>query len=482
MANDKKMVESITARDVDFAQWYTDVVKKAELTGYTSVKGCMVFKPAGYAIWENIQKELDRRFKETGVQNVYLPMVIPESLLQKEKDHVEGFAPEVAWITEGGGAELQERMCIRPTSETLFCDLYAKDIQSYRDLPKVYNQWCSVFRWEKTTRPFLRSREFLWQEGHTAHATAEEAEARTIQMLNVYADFAEEVLAIPVVKGQKTDKEKFAGAESTYTIEALMHDGKALQSGTSHNFGDGFAKAYGIQFTDKDNTLKYVHQTSWGMTTRMIGALIMVHGDDDGLVLPPRIAPTQVVVIPIRQKAEGVMEKANDIADALKAAGLRVKVDDTDRSPGYKFADQEMRGFPIRIEIGPKDIENGQCVMVRRDTREKTIAPLDAAAEMASGLLDTIQTDMLERAKAFREAHISSASTYEEFKDAADNKPGFIKAYWCGDVACEDKIKEDLSVTSRCIPFGEEALVHEGDTCVCCGRPAKKMVYWGKAY
>lgn len=482
MANDKKMVESITARDVDFAQWYTDVVKKAELTGYTSVKGCMVFKPAGYAIWENIQKELDRRFKETGVQNVYLPMVIPESLLQKEKDHVEGFAPEVAWITEGGGAELQERMCIRPTSETLFCDLYAKDIQSYRDLPKVYNQWCSVFRWEKTTRPFLRSREFLWQEGHTAHATAEEAEARTIQMLNVYADFAEEVLAIPVVKGQKTDKEKFAGAESTYTIEALMHDGKALQSGTSHNFGDGFAKAYGIQFTDKDNTLKYVHQTSWGMTTRMIGALIMVHGDDDGLVLPPRIAPTQVVVIPIRQKAEGVMEKANDIADALKAAGLRVKVDDTDRSPGYKFADQEMRGFPIRIEIGPKDIENGQCVMVRRDTREKTIAPLDSVAEMASGLLDTIQTDMLERAKAFREAHISSASTYEEFKDAADNKPGFIKAYWCGDVACEDKIKEDLSVTSRCIPFGEEALVHEGDTCVCCGRPAKKMVYWGKAY
>lgn len=482
MANDKKMVESITARDVDFAQWYTDVVKKAELTGYTSVKGCMVFKPAGYAIWENIQKELDRRFKETGVQNVYLPMVIPESLLQKEKDHVEGFAPEVAWITEGGGAELQERMCIRPTSETLFCDLYAKDIQSYRDLPKVYNQWCSVFRWEKTTRPFLRSREFLWQEGHTAHATAEEAEARTIQMLNVYADFAEEVLAIPVVKGQKTDKEKFAGAESTYTIEALMHDGKALQSGTSHNFGDGFAKAYGIQFTDKDNTLKYVHQTSWGMTTRMIGALIMVHGDDDGLVLPPRIAPTQVVVIPIRQKAEGVMEKANDIADALKAAGLRVKVDDTDRSPGYKFADQEMRGFPIRIEIGPKDIENGQCVMVRRDTREKTIAPLDSVAEMASGLLDTIQNDMLERAKAFREEHISSASTYEEFKDAADNKPGFIKAYWCGDVACEDKIKEDLSVTSRCIPFGEEALVHEGDTCVCCGRPAKKMVYWGKAY
>ena len=373
MAKDKKMVESITARDVDFAQWYTDVVKKAELTGYTSVKGCMVFKPAGYALWENIRNELDRRFKETGVQNVYLPMLIPESLLDKEKEHVEGFAPEVAWVTQGGLEKLPERMCVRPTSETLFCDLYSKDIQSYRDLPKVYNQWCSVLRWEKTTRPFLRSREFLWQEGHTAHATAEEAEARTVQMLNLYADFAEDFLAIPVLRGQKTDKEKFAGAVSTYTIEALMHDGKALQSGTSHNFGDGFAKAFGIQYTDKDNKLKYVYQTSWGMTTRMIGAIIMVHGDDDGLVLPPKVAPTQVVVIPIRQNAEGILDKAGEIADTLKKAGLRVKLDDSDRSPGWKFADQEMRGFPLRIEIGPKDMEKGQCVLVRRDTREKTV-------------------------------------------------------------------------------------------------------------
>ena len=482
MAKDKKLVESITSREQDFAQWYTDVVKKAELTGYTSVKGCMVFKPAGYAIWENIQKELDRRFKETGVQNVYLPMLIPESLLDKEKDHVEGFAPEVAWVTQGGLQPLQERMCVRPTSETLFCDLYAKDIQSYRDLPKVYNQWCSVLRWEKTTRPFLRSREFLWQEGHTAHATAEEAEARTRQMLNVYADFVEDVLAIPVVRGQKTEKEKFAGAEATYTIEALMHDGQALQSGTSHNFGDGFAKAFGIQYTDKDNTLKYVHQTSWGMTTRLIGAIIMVHGDDDGLVLPPRIAPTQCVVIPIRQNAEGVLDRANEITDALKAAGILVKLDDTDRTPGWKFADQEMRGFPMRIEIGPKDIENGTCVLVRRDTREKlTVAISDAAAEAAK-LLDTIQHDMFERAKSFRAEHTFEADDYETFCSTIENKPGFVKAYWCGDRACEDKIKEDTRATSRCIPLGAEGEASDGAVCVCCGRKAKARVYWGRAY
>ncbi len=476
MAQEKKLVESITSRDVDFAQWYTDVVKKAELTGYTSVKGCMVFKPAGYAIWENIRNELDRRFKATGVENVYLPMFIPESLLNKEKDHVEGFAPEVAWVTHGGLNELQERMCVRPTSETLFCDLYAKDIHSYRDLPKVYNQWCSVVRWEKTTRPFLRSREFLWQEGHTAHATAEEAEERTELMLNVYADFLEDFLAIPVVRGRKTDKEKFAGAEATYTIEALMHDGKALQSGTSHNFGDGFARAFGIQFADKDNQLKYVHQTSWGMTTRLIGAIIMVHGDDSGLVLPPKVAPTQCVVIPIRQKAEGVMDKADEINAALKAAGIRAKVDDTDRSPGYKFADQEMRGFPMRIEVGPKDIERGECVLVRRDTREKYQVKTDNVAEEAAKLLDVIQKEMFERAKAFRDAHIYTAENYDEFKDAADNKPGFIRAYWCGELACEDQIKADTTCTSRCMAFGDDSV------CVCCGKPAKKLVYWGKAY
>ena len=482
MAGDKKLVEAITARDVDFAQWYTDVVKKAELTGYTSVKGCMVFKPAGYAIWENIRSELDRRFKETGVENVYLPMFIPESLLQKEKDHVEGFAPEVAWVTHGGLNVLQERMCVRPTSETLFCDLYKKDIQSYRDLPKLYNQWCSVVRWEKTTRPFLRSREFLWQEGHTAHATAEEAEERTILMLNVYADFLEEVLAIPVIRGKKTDKEKFAGAESTYTIESLMHDGKALQSGTSHNFGDGFAKAFGIQFTDKDNTLKYVHQTSWGMTTRLIGAVIMVHGDDEGLVLPPKIAPTQCVVIPIRQKAEGVLDCAQEICEQLKRAGIRTKLDDSDRSPGWKFADQEMRGFPLRVEIGPKDIERGECVLVRRDTREKLQVKIGEVAEKAAALLETIHKDMYERALAFRKAHTYDAADYEEFRKTADEKPGFIRAYWCGEESCEDKIKEDTTCTSRCMPFGEEGEAPEGTVCVCCGKKAKRLVYWGKAY
>ena len=479
MAEEKKLVEAITSMDVDFAQWYTDVVKKAELMGYSSVKGCMIFKPAGYAIWENIQKELDRRIKETGVENVYMPMFIPESLLEREKDHVEGFAPEVAWVTYGGLNPLQERLCVRPTSETLFCDFYKDEIQSYRDLPKVYNQWCSVVRWEKETRPFLRSREFLWQEGHTAHATAEEAEARTQQMLNVYADFCEQVLAIPVVKGRKTDKEKFAGAEATYTIEALMHDGKALQSGTSHNFGDGFAKAFGIQYTDKDNKLKYVHQTSWGMTTRLIGALIMVHGDDSGLVLPPKIAPVQVDVIPIMQNKDGVLNKAYEVKEALVKAGLRVKVDDTDKKPGWKFSEQEMRGIPVRVEMGPRDIEAGQAIIVRRDTREKTTVAIESLAEEIKNILDKMQTEMLERARTHREAHTYVATNYDEFKDVVANKPGFVKAMWCGDQACEDKIKEETTATSRCMPFEQE---HLSDVCVCCGRPAKKMVYWGKAY
>ena len=477
MAREKKLVESITSMEDDFAQWYTDVVKKAELCDYASVKGCMVIKPAGYAIWENIQHELDRRFKETGVQNVYMPLFIPESLLEKEKDHVEGFAPEVAWVTHGGLEPLQERLCVRPTSETLFCDFYAKDIHSYRDLPKVYNQWCSVVRWEKTTRPFLRSREFLWQEGHTAHATAEEAEARTIQMLNLYADFCEQVLAIPVIRGQKTDKEKFAGAEATYTIESLMHDGKALQSGTSHNFGDGFAKAFGIQYAAKDNTLQYVHQTSWGMTTRMIGAIIMVHGDNNGLVLPPRIAPTQVVIVPIQQQKEGVLDKAFALKDVL--SNFRVKVDDSDKSPGWKFSESEMRGIPVRVEIGPRDIENNEAVLVRRDTHEKITVSLDEIEAKVSELLDTIQSDMLERARAHRDSHTYVATTYDEFVKTINEKPGFVKAMWCGDQACEDKIKEDTAATSRCMPFAQENL---SDKCVCCGKPAKKMVYWGRAY
>ncbi len=478
MAKEKKLVEAITSMEEDFAQWYTDVVKKAELIAYSSVKGCMIIKPAGYAIWENIQKSLDAKFKETGVENLYMPMFIPESLLQKEKDHVEGFAPEVAWVTYGGLNQLQERLCVRPTSETLFCDFYANEVQSYRDLPKVYNQWCSVVRWEKETRPFLRSREFLWQEGHTAHATAEEAKERTEQMLNLYADFLENELAIPVIRGRKTDKEKFAGAEATYTIESLMHDGKALQSGTSHNFGDGFAKAFGIQYTDKENKLQHVHQTSWGMTTRVIGAIIMVHGDNSGLVLPPKIAPIQVAIIPIQQNKDGVLDKAYEVKSVLEK-GFKVKVDDTDKSPGWKFSEQEMRGIPVRIELGPKDIEANQCVVVRRDTREKVVVSLDEVESKVTEILDTMQKEMLERARAHRDSHTYVAKDYEEFKDTIANKPGFVKAMWCGDVECENKIKEETTATSRCIPFKQETIA---DACVCCGKPAKNMVYWGKAY
>ena len=474
----KKLVEAITSMEEDFAQWYTDVVKKAELIDYTSVKGCMVIRPAGYAIWELMQKQLDDMFKETGVQNAYLPMFIPESLLQKEKDHVEGFAPEVAWVTHGGQQELQERLCVRPTSETLFCDYYKNVVQSYRDLPQVLNQWCSVVRWEKETRPFLRSREFLWQEGHTAHATAEEAEERTLQMLNVYTEFLEKVLAIPVIKGQKTEKERFAGAIATYTVEALMHDGKALQSGTSHNFGDGFAKAFGIQFADKDNTLKHVHQTSWGVSTRMIGGLIMVHSDNSGLVLPPKVAPVQVMIIPIQQQKEGVLEKAGELCEALKGT-FRVKVDDSEKSPGWKFSEQEMRGIPVRIEIGPKDIEKGQCVFVRRDTREKYQVAFEEAAGKMAELLDTIQSDMFERAKAHRDSHVSDAHNYDEFKSILEEKPGFIRGMWCGEQSCEDKIKEETAATSRCMPYEQEQI---SDVCVCCGKPAKKLVFWGKAY
>ena len=474
---EKKLVEAITSMEDDFAQWYTDVVKKAELLDYTSIKGCMVFKPAGYAIWELIQKQMDERFKATGVQNVYLPMFIPEGLLNKEKDHVEGFAPEVAWVTHGGMQPLQERLCVRPTSETLFCDYYKNTVQSYRDLPQVCNQWCSVVRWEKETRPFLRSREFLWQEGHTAHATAEDAENRTIQMLNVYADFCEQVLAIPVIKGRKTDKEKFAGAEATYTIEALMHDGKALQSGTSHNFGDGFAKAFDIQYTDKDNKLKYVHQTSWGTTTRLIGAVIMVHGDNSGLVLPPRIAPVQVCIIPIQQKKEGVLDKAYELEKRL--SDFRVKVDDTDKTPGWKFSEQEMRGIPIRVEIGPKDIEAGKCVICRRDTREKIEASLDDIENAVKDVLEKMQLEMLERAREHREKHTFVARNMEEFRRLFAEESGFVKAMWCGEQSCEDMIKEEMAVTSRCMPFEQEDLA---PTCVCCGKPAKSMVYWGRAY
>ncbi len=475
---DKKMVEAITAREEDFAKWYTDVVKKAQLADYTGVRGCMALLPGGYALWENIKNNLDGFFKETGHENVYLPLFIPESLLNKEKDHVEGFAPEVAWVTHGGSEELTERLCVRPTSETLFCDLYSKTIQSYRDLPKLYNQWCSVVRWEKTTRPFLRTAEFLWQEGHTAHATAEEAYEETIQMLNIYAKLCEEVLAIPVIKGRKTDKEKFAGAKETYTIESLMHDGKALQSGTSHNFGDGFAKAFNIQFSDKNNSLSNVHQTSWGMSTRIIGAIIMVHGDNDGLVLPPKVAPVQAVIVPIAMHKEGVLDCAKEIADKLKGH-VRVKIDDTDKSPGWKFSEHEMKGIPVRIEIGPKDIEKGQMVLARRDTREKKVVSLENPLESVLEYLKEIQQDMYNRAKDFRDSRTYEALTLDEFEKTINETPGFIKAMWCGSEDCEQKIKDLTGATSRCIPFEQESI---SENCVCCGEKADNMVFWGKAY
>ena len=479
MAQQKKMVEAITSMEEDFSKWYTDVVKKAELTDYSSVRGCMVIRPYGYAIWENIQKDLDARFKKTGHENVYMPLFIPESLLQKEKDHVEGFAPEVAWVTHGGSEELAERLCVRPTSETLFCEHYAKIINSYRDLPKLYNQWCSVVRWEKTTRPFLRSAEFLWQEGHTMHETAEEAQEETLRMLHIYADFYREALAIPAVIGRKTEKEKFAGAQETYTIEPMMHNGVALQGGTSHYFGDGFAKSFDITFTGRDNSQQYPHQTSWGVSTRVIGAIIMVHGDDNGLVLPPKIAPIQVAIIPIAQHKPGVLEKARELAGRL-AETFRVKLDDSDNSAGWKFSEYEMKGVPLLLELGPKDIEKNQCVLVRRDNREKIFVSLDNLEEEIVKTLQVVHDGMYEKALQNLKEKTFVARSHEEFLDLAANHPGFIKAMWCGDSACEDKLKDETGgVKSRCIPFEEE---HLSDVCVCCGRPSKHMVYWGKQY
>lgn len=478
MAEQKKMVEAITSMEEDFAKWYTDIVKKAELMDYSSVRGCMIIEPYGWAIWENIRDILDHEFKELGHENVAMPLFIPESLLQKEKDHVEGFAPEVAWVTHGGEEELPERLCVRPTSETLFCDHYKNIIHSWRDLPKLYNQWCSVVRWEKTTRPFLRSVEFYWQEGHTMHATAQEAMEETERMLNVYADFCEKQLAIPVVKGRKTKKEQFAGAEATYTIEALMHDGKALQSGTSHYFGDGFARAFEITYTDKENKPQYPHQTSWGMSTRIIGGIIMTHGDDNGLVLPPAVAPIQVMIIPIAQHKEGVLEKAGELLARLKKS-FRVRMDDSEQSPGWKFAQYEMKGVPLRLEIGPKDIEKNQCVLVRRTDREKVFVPLDQLETAIAEQLEIVRKTMYDTALARRESMTYTATTLDELKEIAENKPGFIKAMWCGDQACEEKLKEVAGVSSRCMPFEQE---HLADTCVCCGKPAKAMVYWGKAY
>ncbi len=479
MAGDKKIVEQITDMDVDFAQWYTDICKKADLVDYSSVKGCMIIRPYGYAIWENIQKILDTRFKELGHENVYMPMFIPESLLLKEKEHVEGFAPECAWVTMGGSEKLTEKLAVRPTSETLFCEHYANVIRSWRDLPKLYNQWCSVVRWEKTTRPFLRTREFLWQEGHTMHATAEEAREETVRMLNVYADFHEKDLAIPVIKGAKTPSDKFAGAEDTYCIEALMHDGKALQAGTSHYFGDGFAKAFDITYADKENKLRHPHQTSWGTTTRMIGGIIMTHGDNNGLVLPPAIAPIQVVIIPVAAHKPGVLDAAGALKDRLKG-DFRVKLDDSDNSPGWKYAEYEMKGVPLRIEIGPRDIEANQCVIVTRHNLEKTTVSLDNLETAVAEKLREVRDGMYEKALANRNRRTYDCKTMDEIiEKLAANGDGFVRAMWCGDEACEDKVKEVTGVGSRCIPLDQE---HISDVCVCCGKPAKHLVYWGKAY
>lgn len=468
----------ITSRDEDFAKWYTDIVKNAHLASYTSVKGCIVFEPYAYALWENMQKVLDEKFKATGHENVYMPMFIPESLLKKEAEHVEGFAPEVAWVTHGGVNQLEERLCVRPTSETLFCDYYSKNISSYRDLPKLCNQWCNIVRWEKNTRPFLRTREFLWQEGHTVHETAKEAEEETYRMLNIYKDFFENYLAIPVVVGKKTEKEKFAGAEYTLTVEALMYDGVSLQSCTSHYFGQKFSKPFDVKFSDRNNQLQYVYQTSWGTTTRMIGAVIMVHGDDNGLVLPPRIAPKQVVIVTIKNTDE-VLQTANNHVEKLKAAGVRAFIDDTDKSAGFKFAEHEMKGVPIRIEIGPRDLAEGKVVLARRDTNEKITCTVDEVNDKVAALLEDIHKNMFETAKKRNDSKTYVCKTFEEAKEIIYSRPGFIKAMWCGSPECEVKMKELRGMKSRCIPFEEE---HLSDTCVVCGKKAKHMVYWGIQY
>jgi prolyl-tRNA synthetase len=478
MANEKK-VEQITDMEIDFAQWYTDICRKAELVEYASVKGFTILRPYGYAIWENIQKIMDGEFKKTGHENVAMPVLIPESLLKKEGELVNGFAPEVAWVTMGGNEKLEERLAFRPTSETMFCDHWSRVLHSYRELPMLYNQWCSVIRWEKTTRPFLRSREFWWQEGHTIHETAEEAQAETEQQLNCYADFFENVLAIPVVRGRKTDKEKFAGAEATYTIECLMKDHKALQGATSHYFGDKFTRAYNVTFAGRDNKLQYPYQTSWGSTTRMIGAVIMAHGDNNGLVLPPKVAPVQVLVLPIAQHKPGVLEKAAAVRDRLIAAGWRVKMDDSDNSMGWKCSESEMRGMPLRLELGPRDIEAGSCVLVRRNDGVKTVVSLDDLETAVKEQLELVQKGMFEKAKQNLDSHIFEAHTVEEAKKLQEEHGGFIKTMWCGDTACEEKMKELTGMSSRCMPLKQE---HLGDVCPICGKPANKMIYWGIAY
>lgn len=474
-----KKNKAITSRDADFAQWYTDIVRNAHLATYSAVKGCMILEPNGYALWENIQAILDRKFKKTGHQNVYMPLFIPESLLLKEKEHVEGFAPEVAWVTMGGSKELDERLCVRPTSETLFCEYYSKSITSYRDLPKLYNQWCNVVRWEKETRPFLRTREFLWQEGHTIHETAKEAEEETHRMLEIYRDLFENYLAIPVVCGKKTEKEKFAGAEYTLTLEALMYNGVSLQSATTHYFGQKFTKPFHVTFMNRENKEEYAYQTSWGTTTRMIGGLIMVHSDDNGLVLPPKIAPTQVVIVPIG-KEEAVFDKVDELASILKEADVRVMVDRSEKSPGFKFAEHEMNGVPLRIEIGPRDLENNEIIISRRDTYTKETVSLEIdLVTKINHLMEMMQHDMYERARLRNQDHTYECHNLDEVRNVLATQPGFIKAMWCGEEACELKMKEIGGIKSRCIPFNQE---HIDDVCVCCEKEAKEMVIWGIQY
>ena len=476
---EKEFVKEITNREDDFAQWYTDIVLKSRLARYSCVRGCMYVQPYGTALWENIKSDIDARLKATGHKNVMLPMFIPESLLNKEKEHIEGFAPEVAWVTHGGKEELAERLCVRPTSETLFCDYYAGILRSYRDLPILYNQWANVCRWEKTTRLFLRTAEFYWQEGHTLHETAEEAIAETERIHDLYTDFVENDLAIPVIRGKKTDKEKFAGAESTYTIEAMMYDGKALQGATSHYFGNQFAKAFGLSFMGRDGKEQVPYQTSWGISTRIIGGIIMVHGDNRGLKLPPKIAPIQVEIVPIAQQKEGVLDVCGKLKERLEKSGIRVEMDDSNNTPGWKFAECEMKGIPLRVECGPRDIENGVCILVRRDTGEKISINMDNLENEVKALLDDIQKNMYKMAYDRRAEMIYTAKNMDEMIDIANNKQGFIKAMWCGDLQCEMQIKDKAGLTSRCIPWKQEKLA---DTCVCCGKKADKMVYFGKSY
>lgn len=481
MGNKKEQdfVKEITPMEEDFSQWYTDVILKTDMVDYAPVKGCMVIKPYGYGVWEGIQRVMDRRFKETGHKNAYFPLLIPESFLKKEADHFEGFAPEVLWVTQGGNEELTERLFIRPTSETIICTMYAKWVQSYRDLPVLINQWANVIRWEKTTRPFLRTAEFLWQEGHTVHATEEEAEEETLKMLEVYRQVAEDELAMPVILGRKSEKEKFAGANKTYTMEAMMHDGKALQAGTSHNLGQNFAKMFDIQYLDKDGVRKYGWSTSWGTSTRLIGGIIMTHGDNRGLKMPPRVAPIQVVVLPIAFHKEGVLDKALEIKNEL-AKTFRVEFDDRDTySPGWKFNYWEMKGVPLRLEIGPKDIEKGQVTAVRRDTLEKFTLPMEGLTEKIGEILDDIHQTMFKNALKNREEKTYTTTDYEEIKKIMKETPGFVKTMWCGSRECEDKLKEETAATIRCLPFEQE---HLGDTCPFCGKKAEHMVYIAKAY